>query len=227
MDSGNEKYPEVYFCIDQKSFYASVECVLRGLDPMTALLVVADAERSKNTICLAVSVGCKKKGIKNRCRLGDVPPNMGVIVAPPQMQLYIDCAAEIYGVFLKYFAPEDIYVYSIDESFVYVTPYLKMYQLTPRALAAKVIADIKETVGTLSTCGIGSNLYLAKIALDIQAKHAPDFIAELTEKSYQEQLWQHQPLTDFWRVGPGTANRLRNRGITTMQGIAESGPDSL
>lgn len=99
MDSGNEKYPEVYFCIDQKSFYASVECVLRGLDPMTALLVVADAERSKNTICLAVSVGCKKKGIKNRCRLGDVRPNMGVIVAPPQMQLYIDCAAEIHGVF--------------------------------------------------------------------------------------------------------------------------------
>lgn len=188
MDTGNEKYPEVYFCIDQKSFYASVECVLRGLDPMTALLVVADAEHSKNTICLAVSVGCKKKGIKNRCRLGDVPTNMGVIVAPPQMQLYIDCAAEIYGVFLKYFAPEDIYVYSIDESFVYVTPYLKMYQLAPRALAAKVIADIKETVGTLSTCGIGSNLYLAKVALDIQAKHAPDFIAELTEKSYQEQL---------------------------------------
>lgn len=227
MDSGNEKYPEVYFCIDQKSFYASVECVLRGLDPMTALLVVADAERSKNTICLAVSVGCKKKGIKNRCRLGDVPPNMGVIVAPPQMQLYIDCAAEIHGVFLKYFAPEDIYVYSIDESFIYVTPYLRMYHLTPRELAAKVIADIRNTVGTLSTCGIGSNLYLAKVALDIQAKHAPDGIAELTQRSYQEQLWQHQPLTDFWRVGSGTANRLRNRGITTMQGITESDPDSL
>ena len=108
MDS---TYPEIYFCIDQKSFYASVECVERQLDPMTALLVVADAERSKNTICLAVSVGCKKKGIKNRCRLGDIPPNMNVIVAPPRMQLYIDCAAEIHGVFLKYFAPEDIYTY--------------------------------------------------------------------------------------------------------------------
>ncbi|MDY2912926.1 MAG: DNA repair protein, partial [Agathobacter sp.] len=142
-------YPEIYFCIDQKSFYASVECVQRQLDPMTALLVVADAERSKNTICLAVSVGCKKKGIKNRCRLGDIPPNMGVIVAPPRMQLYIDCAAAIHGVFLKYFAPEDIYAYSIDESFLYVTPYLKMYGLPPRALAAKVIADIKATVGTL------------------------------------------------------------------------------
>ena len=111
----NGTYPETYFCIDQKSFYASVECVERQLDPMTALPVVADAERSKNTICLAVSVGCKKKGIKNRCRLGDIPPNMNVIVAPPRMQLYIDCAAEIHGIFLKYFAPEDIYTYSIGK----------------------------------------------------------------------------------------------------------------
>ena len=220
-------YPETYFCIDQKSFYASVECVERQLDPMTALLVVADSERSKNTICLAVSVGCKKKGIKNRCRLGDIPPNMNVIVAPPRMQLYIDCAAEIHGGLLKYFAPEDIYTYSIDESFLHVTPYLKMYGLPPRALAATVIADIKATVGTLSTCGIGSNLYLAKVSLDILAKHSPDFIAELTEESYREQLWQHRPLTDFWRVGQGTANRLRNHGITTMQGITESDPDSL
>ena len=114
-DNMNGTYPETYFCIDQKSFYASVECVERQLDPMTALPVVADAERSKNTICLAVSVGCKKKGIKNRCRLGDIPPNMNVIVAPPRMQLYIDCAAEIHGIFLKYFAPEDIYTYSIGK----------------------------------------------------------------------------------------------------------------
>lgn len=113
MDTRGEILPEVYFCIDQKSFYATVECVQRGLDPMTALLVVADAKRSKNTICLAVSVGCKKKGIKNSCRLGDIPPHMDVIVAPPRMQLYIDCAAEIYSVFLQFFAPEDIYVYSI------------------------------------------------------------------------------------------------------------------
>lgn len=114
----------IYMCIDQKSFYASVECVERGLDPMTALLVVADAERSKNTICLAVSVAAKKRGVKNRCRLGEVPPNLGAIIAPPRMQLYIDYTAEIYGVFLRYFAPEDIYVYSIDESFIDVTPYL-------------------------------------------------------------------------------------------------------
>ena len=227
MDARGEILPEVYFCIDQKSFYATVECVQRGLDPMTALLVVADAERSKNTICLAVSVGCTKKGIKNRCRLGDIPPNMDIIVAPPRMQLYIDCAAEIYSVFLRFFAPEDIYVYSIDESFIYATPYLKMYQLSPRDLAAKVISEIKDHVGTLSTCGIGSNLYLAKIALDIQAKKAPDYIAELTEKTYQEQLWQHRPLTDFWRIGAGTANRLFNHGIATMQDIAASDPELL
>lgn len=128
-------YPETYFCIDQKSFYASVECVERQLDPMTALLVVADAERSKNTICLAVSVGCKKKGIKNRCRLGDIPPNMNVIVAPPRMQLYIDCAAEIHGVFLKYFAPEDIYTYSIDESLFW--PLLRLAPDRPGRYSSK------------------------------------------------------------------------------------------
>ena len=227
MNNGHDTDPQVYFCIDQKSFFASVECVERKLDPMTALLVVADAGRSYNTICLAVSVGCKKRGIQNRCRLLEVPRDIGVIVAPPRMQLYIDYAAEIYGVFLKYFAPEDIYVYSIDEAFIDVTPYLKMYGLTPRELAAKVVADIQKTVGTLSSCGIGSNLYLAKIALDIQAKHARDFIGELTEESYREQLWQHQPITDFWRVGTGTANRLRNHGIVNMQGIAESDQDSL
>ena len=227
MDIRSGDYPQVYFCIDQKSFFASVECVERKLDPMSALLVVADAGRSYNTICLAVSVGCKKRGIQNRCRLLEVPKDIGVVVAPPRMQLYIDYAAEIYGVFLKYFAPEDIYVYSIDEAFIYVTPYLKMYQLTPRQLAAKVVADIRSTVGTLSSCGIGSNLYLAKVALDIQAKHSPDFIAELTEESYRQQLWQHRPLTDFWRIGTGTANRLRNHGIVTMQAVAESDQDSL
>lgn len=227
MDGSTASSSEVYFCIDQKSFFASVECVERKLDPMTALLVVADAERSYNTICLAVSVGCKKRGIRNRCRLLEVPKNIGVIVAPPRMQLYIDYAAEIYGVFLKFFAPEDIYVYSIDESFIHVTPYLKLYGLTPRQLAARVVAEIRARVGTLSSCGIGSNLYLAKVALDIQAKHAPDFIAELTEEGYRELLWEHTPITDFWRVGPGIAKRLRNHGITTMKGIAQGNPDHL
>lgn len=227
MENNAIELPQVYFCVDQRSYFASVECCHRRLDPMTTLLVVADAERSKNTICLAVSVACKKRGIKNRCRLWEVPQNMGIIIAPPRMQLYIDYAANIYEVFLKYFSPDDIYVYSIDESFIYVTPYLNMYHMTPRELAAKVIEDIKHTVGTLSTCGIGPNLFLCKVALDIQAKHSPDGIAELTEQSYREQLWNHQPLTDFWRIGPGTANKLRNRGITTMEGIAHADKYSM
>ena len=135
-----------YLVIDQKSYYATVECVARGLDPMTTDLVVADPERSENTICLAVSTHLKKRGVKNRCRIKEIPPNMKYIIAPPRMQLYIDCAAEIYGVFLKYLAPEDIYVYSIDESFLDVTPYLKMYGLPTKELAKKIMQDVKDTV---------------------------------------------------------------------------------
>ena len=160
-----------YLVIDQKSYYATVECVCRGLDPMKANLVVADPERSQNTICLAVSPNMKKLGVNNRCRVKDIPPNIKYITAPPRMQLYIDCAAEIHGVFLKYIAPEDIYTYSIDESFIDVTNYLKMYNMTAKQLAKTIIEDIRNTVGTVSTCGIGTNMYLAKVALDIMAKH--------------------------------------------------------
>ena len=216
-----------YLCIDQKSFYATVECVARGLDPMEADLVVADPSRSENTICLAVSTHLKKRGVKNRCRIRDIPPHMDCIVAPPRMQLYIDCAAEIYGVFLKYLAPEDIYVYSIDEAFLDVTPYLQMYGLPAKDLARMIMEDVKSTVGTVSACGIGTNLYLAKIALDITAKHAEDFIGILDEESYRQKLWDHQPITDFWRISTGTATRLRNHGITTLRGIAMMEEDYL
>lgn len=208
-----------YLCIDQKSFYATVECVERGLDPMVADLVVADAGRSENTICLAVSAHLKTRGVQNRCRLKDIPPHIKCIVAPPRMQLYIDCAAEIYGVFLKYLAPEDIYVYSIDEAFLDVTPYLKMYGLPTKELAQMIMRDVRDTVGTICTCGIGTNLYLAKIALDITAKHAEDFIGILDEESYRTTLWDHTPITDFWRISTGTATRLRNHGITTLRQI--------
>ena len=216
-----------YLCIDQRSFYATVECVARGLDPLEADLVVADAERSENTICLAVSVHLKSRGVKNRCRLKDIPPHIKCIVAVPRMQLYIDCAAAIYGVFLKYLAPEDIYVYSIDESFLDVTPYLKMYGTTAKELAQRIIQDVRETVGTICTCGIGTNLYLAKIALDIIAKKAPDSIGILDEQSYQEQLWDHQPITDFWRISHGTAKRLRDHGMTTLRHVAMMQEDYL
>ena len=216
-----------YLCIDQRSFYATVECVARGLDPLETDLVVADAERSENTICLAVSVHLKSRGVKNRCRLKDIPPYIKCIVAVPRMQLYIDCAAAIYGVFLKYLAPEDIYVYSIDESFLDVTPYLKMYGTTAKELAQRIIQDVRETVGTICTCGIGTNLYLAKIALDIIAKKATDSIGILDEQSYREQLWDHQPITDFWRISHGTAKRLRDHGMTTLRHVAMMQEDYL
>ena len=217
----------MYMVVDQKSFFASVECVARGLDPMTTKLVVADPDRSSNTLCLAITPAMKALGIKNRCRIREIPSNIKYIVAPPRMQLYIDCAAEIHSVFLKHFAPQDIYTYSIDESFIDVTPYLKMYGISVKELAKRVIDDIREIVGTVSTCGIGTNLFLAKVALDIQAKHAPDFIAELNEEQYREQLWDHKPLTDFWGIGPATAKRLWDRGISSMRGIAQLDIDRM
>jgi len=213
--------PPQYLVIDQRSYYASVECVARGLDPAKTNLVVADPERSVNTLCLAVSPSMKALGVKNRCRIRDIPGNIKYIVAPPRMQLYIDCAAEIHGVFLKHFAPQDIYTYSIDESFIDATPYLKMYNIPTWDLAKRVIDDVHDTVGTISSCGIGTNMFLAKVALDIQAKHSPNFIAELDENQYREKLWDHKPITDFWGIGPGTAKRLWDRGITTMAGIAQ------
>lgn len=194
---------------------------------MTTDLVVADPERSENTICLAISPSLKAKGISNRCRIKEIPKYLKYIIATPRMQLYIDCASEIYGVFLKYVAPQDIHVYSIDESFLDVTPYLKLYNMTAIELAKTIIQDIRSTVGTISTCGIGTNLYLAKIALDIQAKHAKDFIAELDEESYRETLWDHRPITDFWRISTGTESRLRNHGIFTMRDIAMTQEDYL
>ena len=166
----------IYICIDFKSFYASVECVERNLDPMTANLVVADPERSEKTICLAVSPSMKALGVKNRCRVFEIPKTIEYIMAPPRMQHYIDCSAEIYGIYLKYVAKEDIHVYSIDEAFLDVTDYLTMYQMSARDLGSLIMKDILDSTGIPSSCGIGTNLYLAKIALDITAKHAKDRI---------------------------------------------------
>ncbi len=217
-----------YLCIDLKSFYASVECVEAKLDPMTTNLVVADPERTEKTICLAVSPSMKQLGIKNRCRVFEIPSHVKYIMAPPRMQLYIDYAAEIYGVYLKYVAKEDIHVYSIDEVFMDVTDYLEMYHMTAKELAITIMRDIHRTTrGIVSTCGIGTNLYLAKVALDIAAKHARDYIGILDEESYRKSLWNHKPLTDFWRVGAGTAKRLERYGIFTMKEIAEASEDLL
>lgn len=213
---------KIYLCIDLKSFYASVECVERGWDPLTARLGVADPERSEKTICLAVSPALKQMGVPNRCRVFQIPKEIPYKMAPPRMQLYIDYAAEIYGVYLKYIAKEDIQVYSIDEAFLDVTDYLHLYQMTAVELGRKIMQDILDTTKIPAACGVGTNLYLAKVALDILAKHETDRIAYLDEARYREKLWKHKPLIDFWRVGRGTVERLSNMGICTMEEIAHA-----
>lgn len=211
-----------YICIDLKSFYASVECKEMKLDPMTTNLVVADPERSEKTICLAVSPAMKKLGVLGRCRLFEIPKNIEYITAVPRMQKYIDYSADIYAVYLKYIAKEDIHVYSIDEAFMDVTDYLTMYQMSAKELSVRIMEDVWETTGIRATCGIGTNLYLAKVALDITAKHASNHIGILDEETYCRTLWNHRPLTDFWRVGAGTVKRLEQVGIQTMGEIAHA-----
>lgn len=248
-----------YLAIDLKSFYASVECRERGLDPMTTNLVVADGARTEKTICLAVSPSLKAYGISGRARLFEVvqkvaevnarrqwqapgrkltgassddravkaDPSLALdyIVAPPRMAHYLEYSTRIYQVYLKYVAPEDIHVYSIDEVFMDVTNYLHLYGLTPRQLAQKILQDVLETTGMTATAGIGTNLYLAKIAMDIVAKRMPadrygTRIAELDEISYRRTLWSHRPLTDFWRIGRGYARKLERHRLFTMGDIA-------
>lgn len=248
-----------YAAIDSKSFYASVECNERGLNPLTTNLVVADVSRTEKTICLAVSPSLKAYGIPGRARLFEVvelvkkansrrkqnspghrftgsstddlelqsDPSLAIdyLIVPPRMALYMEYSARIYQIYLNYFAPEDIHVYSIDEVFIDVTDYLRTYSLTARELAKKVILDVLHTTGITATAGIGSNLYLCKIAMDIMAKRIdPDEngvrIAELDELSYRHSLWTYRPLTDFWRIGRGYAKKLEEQGLYTMGDIA-------
>ncbi len=217
----------MYLCIDLKSFYASVECVERGLDPLKTNLVVADPERSDKTICLAITPAMKALGIKNRCRVFQIPKSVKYIMAPPRMQLYIDYSANIYEIYLKYVSKDDIHVYSIDEAFFDVTHYLSLYDVSAKELAIRIMADVKETTGITATAGIGTNLYLAKVALDITAKHVADNIGYLNEEMYRKTLWNHRPLTDFWRIGPGTVKRLSSIGILTMGDIARADENVL
>ena len=209
-----------YLCIDLKSFYASVECVERGLDPMTTDLVVADPERTEKTICLAVSPSLKARGVSGRARVFEIPKSFDYIMAPPRMAKYVEYSANIYGVYLRYFSKDDIHVYSIDEAFMDVTGYLPLYGCTARELGERVRQEVLREVGIPAACGIGPNLYLAKLALDITAKHSRDFFGELDADSFREQLWNHEPLTDFWRIGRGTQRRLHALGIHTMGQLA-------
>ena len=221
-----------FLCIDLKSFYASVECVDRGLDPLTTDLVVADPDRTERTICLAVSPSLKAKGIKNRCRIYEIPENTLFITAKPRMSLYIEYSARIYGIYLSFLSKDDIHIYSIDEAFLDVTNYLPYYHMTARTLATKIMSKILAQTGITATCGIGTNLYLAKIALDIVAKHAkPDKngarIGVLDEETYCKTLWDHLPITDFWRIGHGTERRLGRYGLHTMGQVAHADEDLL
>lgn len=248
-----------YIAIDLKSFYASVECILRERDPLTTNLVVADLSRTEKTICLAVSPSLKSFGIPGRPRLYEVIQTVSqinalrrsqapgrtftgssddlyelrrcpsleldYIVAPPQMAMYMETSAAIYNIYLKYIAPEDIHVYSIDEVFIDATAYLKMYHCDARELTRRMVADVLNITGITATAGIGTNLYLCKVAMDIMAKRIPADasgfrVAELTELRYRQQLWAHRPLTDFWRVGHGTARRLEQHGLLTMGDVA-------
>lgn len=227
---------KTYIAIDLKSFYASVECQERGLNPLTARLVVADASRTSKTICLAVSPALKAYGIPGRARLFEVEQKVSqikrstgktidYIIATPRMQLYMDYSAKIYSIYLKYIAPEDIHVYSIDEVFMDVTGYLRTYKMTAHELAMTMIRDVLRETGITATAGIGTNMYLCKVAMDIVAKHIPADkdgvrIAELDEKSYRYKLWDHKPLTDFWRIGRGYARKLEAHGMYTMGDVA-------
>ena len=258
MSSSRKPSTKTYIAIDLKSFYASVECVERGLDPMTTNLVVADKGRTEKTICLAVSPSLKAHGIPGRARLFEViqrlrevneercllagkaltgksynakeleqHPDWAVdyLTAIPRMSHYIKHSAKIYNIYLRYIAPEDIHVYSIDEVFIDATAYLSSYRMTAHELAMKMIRDVLRETGITATAGIGTNMYLCKVAMDIVAKHIPADkdgvrIAELDEQSYRDKLWDHRPLTDFWRVGRGIAQRLYSYGIDTMGKIA-------
>lgn len=250
---------KVYMCIDLKSFYASVECVERGLNPLNTNLVVADSSRTEKTVCLAITPSLKQYGLGGRARLYEVVQkvkeinrdrskkinyrkflgksyldnelkrNYGLeldfIIVPPQMKKYMKYSTDIYNIYLKYISKEDIYVYSIDEVFCDISSYLSIYNLTPKELTSKIIQDVYKTTGITATAGIGTNMYLAKVCMDIVAKHCEPNeigvrIAEIDERKYKELLWNHKPLTSFWRVGPGIAKKLEQNGMYTMGDIA-------
>ena len=217
----------VYLVIDLKTFYASVECVERGLDPFTTNLVVADPSRGKGAICLAITPAMKMLGIKNRCRIYEIPENVKYIIALPRMQKYIDYSANIYEIYLKYISKDDIHVYSIDEAFLDVSKYLKFYKMKSIDLAKTIMKDIYDTYGITATCGIGTNMYLAKIALDIMSKHSPSNIGWLDEEKYKKELWHYRPLSDFWQIGRGIEKRLNRKRIFDMYDIAHTDPKIL
>ncbi len=216
-----------YLCIDLKSFFASVECVERGLDPFTANLVVADPSRQSGTICLAVSPAMKALGVKNRCRVFEIPSHIQYIMAKPRMRLYMERSAQIYSIYLRYICPEDIHVYSIDECFIDITDYTKLYHTDHTGVAKLLMDAVLQETGISATAGIGTNLFLAKVALDITAKHAPNRMGFLDEDAFRAQIWHHRPITDIWNIGSGIASRLSRMGIYDLYGVAHTSLKAL
>ncbi len=210
---------KTYLCIDLKTFYASVECVDLGLDPATTNLVVADKDRGNTTICLAVSPAMKRLGVRNRCRLFEIPPGIDYMVVTPRMRRYMEVSADIYGIYRRYVAAEDMHVYSIDECFIDATTYLPFYGLDSRGFAALLMGAVRRETGICATAGIGTNLFLAKLALDITAKHADDHIGHLDEEEFKRTVWHHRPITDIWNIGPGIARRLEKYGVRDLFGV--------
>lgn len=217
----------IYLVVDLKSFYASVECVERKLEPFKTNLIVADASRGKGAICLAVSPAMKKLGVKNRCRIYEIPSNIKHIIAKPRMSKYIEYSANIYAIYLKYIAKEDIYPYSIDECFLDVTKYLKTYKKNALQLAKIIMQDILDTYKITATCGIGTNMYLAKIALDIMSKHSNTNIGWLNKERYIEKLGNYKNLSKFWQIGKKTEIKLNKMGLYTMNDIANCKEEEL
>lgn len=211
---------KTYMCIDLKTFFASVECVEKNYDPFKVNLVVADPSRGEGAICLAVSPKMKAQGVPGRCRIRDIPKHIQYEVALPRMNKYMEYSALIYSIYLRYISKDDMHVYSIDEVFMDVTSYLSLYKMTAKQLAKKMLDDVYKETGITATVGIGTNLYLCKIALDITAKHVADNMGILDKESYQDTLWNHQPLTDFWQVGKGIANRLAKHHLYNMYDVA-------
>lgn len=208
-----------YVCIDLKSFYASVECVDRGLDPLTANLVVADPERTEKTICLAITPSMKALGLSSRCRVFEIPSCVDYVMARPHMQRYMEVSADIYALYLRYVSPEDIHAYSIDECFIDATPYLALYQMNAKQFAVMLMDAVLAETGVCATAGVGSNLFLAKVALDITAKHAEDHIGYLDQAEFERSIQTHRPLTDIWNIGPGIAKRLAKYAVYDLRGV--------
>lgn len=218
---------KTYLCIDLKSFYASVECADRGLDPFVDNLVVADPERSRTTICLAITPAMKALGVKNRCRVFEIPDGIDYTMARPRMRRYMEVSAGIYAIYLRFVSPEDVHVYSIDECFIDATPYLPLYGMDARAFARTLMTAVFQETGICATAGVGTNLFLAKVALDITAKHAPDNIGFLDEGTFKQQIWFHRPITDIWGIGPGIARRLARHGAQDLASVAALNPEVL